>query len=316
MVKPDEGKLFKKSLTTKERSELVFAYLINMPTILLILLLIGYPIGVSLWTSLHRYNLRRPGQFEFVGLGNYLDILTSYDFWHSIGVSLYFTGLSVPLIILVALGIALLFNQEFFGRGIVRSMLLIPWAIPGVVNGLMWVGLLGKYGVFDKIMRDCVNLANRLTGLEIDYLGMASPIIALNAAIAAHVWQNVPFACIIFLAAFQAIPSEQYRAAKVDGANAWNRFFHITLPWLLHPIMIVAILGTMNGFRTFDLIFTLTGGGPGDATYVIAWQTYKEAFGRLNFGSANAYSYLIMLITMSLAMIYIRLLYNRGTVQG
>ena len=173
----------KSRFTVKERSDLIFAYLINLPTIFLILLLIGYPIGISLWTSMHRNNLRRPGQFEFVGLGNYLDILTSYDFWHAIGVSLYFTGLSVPLIILVALGIALLFNQEFFGRGIARSMLLVPWAIPGVVNGLMWVSLLGKYGAFDKIMRDCVGLMNKLTGLEIDYLGIASPIIALNAAI-------------------------------------------------------------------------------------------------------------------------------------
>ena len=116
--------------------------------------------------------------------------------------------------------------------------------------------------------------------------------------------------------ALQAIPAEQYRAARVDGASAWNRFRYITLPWLLHPILIVSIYETMNGFRTFDLIFALTGGGPGDATYVIAWQTYKEAFGRLDFGRANAYSYLIAFITMGLAVVYVRLLYRRGTVQG
>jgi multiple sugar transport system permease protein len=167
------------------------------------------------------------------------------------------------------------------------------------------------------MMGNSVDVFNKLTGLQIDYLGMASPLVALNAAIAAHVWRSVPFACIIFLAALQAIPSEQYRAARVDGANAWSRFYHITLPWLLHPIMIVAIIATMDGFRGgFDLIYALTGGGPGDATYVIAWQTYKEAFGRLNFGGANAYSYLITLITMGLAIVYIRVLYRRGTVQG
>ena len=300
----------------KAGGDLWFAWLLNAPTLGLLLALVAYPIGVSLWISLHRYNLRRPGQFDFVGLGNYIDILTSHDFWHSLRVTLYFAGLSVGLVIVIALGIALLFNEKFVGRGVVRSLLLIPWAVPGVVNGLMWVGLLETNGQFNKILGDCVELWNRMTGLEINYLGMASPIVALNAAIAAHVWRSVPFACIIFLAALQAIPPEQYRAARVDGANGWSRFRFITLPWLSHPIMIVAIFETMNGFRAFDLIFTLTGGGPGDATYVIAWQTYKEAFARLNFGGANAYSYLITLITMGLAIVYIRLLYRRGTVGG
>ncbi|MCZ6680269.1 MAG: sugar ABC transporter permease [Candidatus Poribacteria bacterium] len=304
-------------LTSKERGDRIFAYLINAPSVVLILALIAYPVGVSLWTSLHRYNLRRPGEFDFIGLGNYIAILTSYDFWHSLQVTLYFGGMSVVLVIAVSLGIAIVLNEKFVGRGIVRSLLLVPWAVPGLVNGLMWAGLLGEHGAFNKMLEDCVNLLNKLPGLQMDYLGMASPVIALNAAITAHVWRSVPFACIIFLAALQAIPAEQYRAARVDGANEWSRFRHITLPWLLHPIMIVAIFETMNGFRGgFDLIYALTGGGPGDSTYLIAWQTYKEGFGRLNFGRANAYSYLITLITMGLAIVYIRLFYRRGTVQG
>ena len=272
---------------------------------------------MSLWTSLHRYNLRRPQDHAFVGLGNYVDVLTSYDFWHSLRVTLYFGGMSVALVIVVAISIAVLFNEQFRGRGLARALLLIPWAVPGIVNGLMWAGLFGEHGAFNQMIGDFVGLFNRLTGAEIEYLGMASPFVALNAAIAAHVWRSVPFACIIFLAALQAIPGEQYRAAQVDGANAWRRFQHITLPWLLHPIMIVAIIETMNAFRGgFDIIYALTAGGPGDATYVIAWQTYKEAFGRLNFGGSNAYSYLITVITMGLAIIYIRVLYRRGTVQG
>ena len=300
----------------QQRANHVFALVMNLPALTLILLLIGYPVIVSLWTSLHRYNLRRPNTFDFVGLMNYVTILTSHDFWHSISVSFYFAAVSVPLTILIALGIALLFNQEFTGRGVFRALLLIPWAVPGVVNGLMWMGLLGKHGAFDTIISNNIQLFNKLLGTNINYIGMASPVVALNAAVAAHIWKNVPFACIIFLAALQGIPSEQYRAARVDGASTWKRFLHLTLPWLLHPIMIVAILTTMNSFRVFDLIFALTGGGPGDATYVIAWQTYKEAFGRLNFGGANAYSYLITIITMTLAIVYIRLLYRRGSVQG
>lgn len=304
-------------LTTKERGDRIFAYLLNVPSVVLILALIAYPVVVSLWTSLHRYNLRRPEDHAFIGLGNYIDVLTSYDFWHSLRVTLYFGGMSVALVIVVAISIAVLFNEQFRGRGLARALLLIPWAVPGIVNGLMWAGLFGEHGAFNQMIGDFVGLFNQLTGAEIEYLGMASPFVALNAAIAAHVWRSVPFACIIFLAALQAIPGEQYRAAQVDGANAWRRFQHITLPWLLHPIMIVAIIETMNAFRGgFDIIYALTAGGPGDATYVIAWQTYKEAFGRLNFGGSNAYSYLITLITMGLAIIYIRVLYRRGTVQG
>ena len=298
------------------RRDHLFAYLLNVPAVALILTLIFYPVAISLWISFHRYNLRRPGEFDFIGLANYAEILTSRDFWHSLQVTLYFTGLSMGLVIAIALGIALLFNEPFAGRGALRSLLLIPWAVPGVVNGLMWVGLFGKHGPFNEMLGHCVAWFNQLSGAQIVYLGMAAPAVALNAAVAAHVWRSVPFACIIFLAALQAIPAEQYRAARVDGASAWNRFRHITLPWLLHPILVVAIFETMNGFRAFDLIYTLTGGGPGDATYVIAWQTYKEAFGRLDFGRANAYSYLITLITMGLAILYIRLLYRRGTVQG
>lgn len=300
----------------KDRGDRFFALLINLPPVGLILALVAYPVLVSLWISLHSYNLRRPDVFDFVGLGNYVQILSGAQFWHSLGVTLYFTGLSVFLVIVIAMGIALLFNEKFHGRGVARSLLLIPWAVPGVVNGLMWVGLLSEHGAFNQMLGYGFDLFNRLTGADVDYLGMASPVIALNVTVAAYVWRSVPFACIIFLAALQAIPAEQYRAARVDGANAWNRFRSITLPWLLHPVMVVAIFETMNAFRAFDLIFTLTGGGPGNATNLIAWQTYKEAFARLNFGGANAYSYLITLITMGLAILYIRALYRRGAVQG
>ncbi len=304
------------NMTTQQRRDHIFAALLNLPAIGLICALVLYPVGVSLWISLHRYNLRRPEVFDFIGLGNYIEVLTSRDFWHSLQITLYFTGMSVVLVIAIALGISLLFNQNIRGRGLLRSLLLVPWAVPGVVNGLMWLGLFGKYGAFDTLLRDTVELANALFGLQLDYLGMASPAVALNAAIAAHVWRSVPFAGIVFLAALQAIPSEQYEAARVDGAGDWNGFRFITLPWLMQPIMVVAIFETMNGFRAFDLIFTLTGGGPGDSTYVIAWQTYKEAFARLDFGRANAYSYLITLITMGLSIFYIRLLHRRGEVQG
>ena len=119
---------------SRQRRESLFAYLLNAPAVVLILVLVLYPVGMSLWLSLHRYNLRRPETFDFIGLGNFVEVLSSYEFWHALQVTLYFTALSVALVIAVALGIALLFNESFSGRGIVRSLLLIPWAVPGVVH--------------------------------------------------------------------------------------------------------------------------------------------------------------------------------------
>ncbi|MCS6859141.1 MAG: sugar ABC transporter permease [Abditibacteriales bacterium] len=290
------------------RSDALFGMLLNLPAILLILALIAFPVLYSLWVSLLRYNLRRPNDVHFVGLGNYREILTDPMFWHALQVTLYFAAGCVIGTLMIALAIALLFNETFKGRALARALLLVPWAMPGVVNGLLWRGMFGKYGG--------VNALLALFGADPHQSWLLQPTQALNAAIVAQVWKDVPFAAIIFLAALQAIPRDQCQAARVDGAGWWARLRYITLPWLLHPILIVVIWETMNGFRAFDLIFALTGGGPGRATHVIAWQTYTEAFRFLNFGAANAYSYLIALMTMTLSVVYIRLLYRRGQIQG
>jgi len=290
------------------RSDALLGVLLNLPAVFIILALIAFPVLYSLWVSLLRYNLRRPRDVRFVGLENYRQILTDPMFWDSLRVTLYFAAGCVVGTLVIALAIALLFNEQFKGRGLARALLLAPWAIPGVVNGLLWRGMFGKYGGVNALLAAFV--------ADPYQSWLIQPMKALNAAIAAQVWKDVPFAAIIFLAALQAIPRDQYKAARVDGAGWWARLRYVTLPWLLHPMLVVVIWETMNGFRAFDLIFALTGGGPGRATYVIAWQTYTEAFRFLNFGAANAYSYLIALMTMTLSVVYIRLLYRRGQVQS
>lgn len=296
-------------LSRRESADRRFTWLLNAPAILIVLALIAYPVIYSFRISLYRHNLRQPHGIRFIGLGNYADILADKLFWQSLGVTLYFAAVSVAAVLLIALGIALLYNETFRGRGLARALLLVPWAVPGVVNGLMWRGFFGKYGG--------LNAARAALGVPDAFQSwLVDPATALHAAIAAHVWKETPFAGLLFLAALQAIPPEQHRAARVDGASALQRFAHVTLPWLWHAVLIVAIFETMVSFRAFDLIFTLTGGGPGRATSVIAWQTYTSAFRFLNFGIANAYSYLIALITMSLSALYIRLLYQRGQVQA
>ncbi len=287
-------------------SDTVFAYILNVPSVLIILALVAFPIVYSFIISLKKYNLKRPHRIRFVGLQNYLDIVQEPLFWHSLQVTAYFVCVSIILILVLGIALALLMNESFRGRGLLRSLILIPWAIPPVINGLMWQWVYnGRVGVLNGLLYSL--------GLIDEYIGwLSQPFLALNLVAFAHVWNNTPFAAIILLSALQAIPEEQYRASMVDGAGLWQRFRHVTIPWLLHPILIIMIYQTMVAFRVFDLIYTITGGGPARATYVIAWQTYTVAFGDYDFGHGNAYSYIITLITMTLAIVYIRLLYRRG----
>jgi len=292
-----------------QNDDRIFAYLLNIPSTFIILLIVAYPVAYSFILSLYKYNLKRPRRTRFNWLNNYWDILTDPFFWEVMTVTIYFVIVSIGLILVIGLALAVLLNEDFKGRGILRSMVLIPWAMPPVVNGLMWQGILnGTYGVFNGILLRM--------GFIGEYVGwLTKPFIALNMTAMAHVWNRVPFAVIILLASLQAIPEDQYQAAEVDGAGMWQRFWSITLPWLLHPILIILIYQTMLAFRVFDIIYTLTGGGPAYGTHVLAWQTYMTAFGSYDFGHGNAYSYLITFITMLLAIFYMRLLYARGDIR-
>ena len=289
--------------------ERIFAYLLNIPSIFIILLLVAYPIIYSFVLSLYKYNLKRPRRIRFNWFNNYWDILTDPFFWSVMYVTLYFVIISVVLIVVVGVGMALLLNANFYGRAILRCMVLIPWAMPPVVNGLMWQGVLnGSYGVLNGVLLKL--------GIIDEYVGwLTMPFLALNVTAFAHVWNNLPFAAIILLASLQTIPDDQYQAARVDGAGLFQRFWNVTVPWLLHPILIILIYQTMLAFRVFDIIYTITGGGPAYGTTVLAWHTYMTAFGSYDFGHGNAYSYLITIITMTLAIFYIRLLYSRGDIR-
>jgi multiple sugar transport system permease protein len=287
-------------------SEPSFAFLLNAPALAAILLLVGYPIAYSAWLSLHRFNLKRPNLFRFIGVENYLTILRSEEFWAALQVTLSFTALGVGLVVVLAILIALLLNEPFPGRALVRTVVLVPWAIPPVVNGLMWQWIYdAKVGALNGLL---VSL-RLLPG----YRGwLSDPIGALLALVTAHVWNALPLAVILLLAALQAIPAELYDAGRVDGAGAWPLFRHVTLPWLAQPLLVVLILQTMLAIRVFDIVYVLTAGGPGTATTTLVWQTYLTTFDSLDFGLGNAYAYTVSLITMALAVLYFQVLYRRG----
>jgi multiple sugar transport system permease protein len=283
-----------------------FAFVLNAPALLAILALVGYPILHSLWLSLHRYNLRRPNVFAFIGLQNYGTILAAPEFWTAVRVTLTFSLLSVALIIFIGIGIALLLNEPFPGRGLIRTSVLVPWAIPPVVSGLMWQWVYDpKVGALNGLLASL--------GLISEYRAwLSQPLDALLGLVMAHVWNQAPVAVIVLLAALQAIPRELYEAARIDGAGHWQLFRQVTLPWLYHALLLVAIIETMQSFRVFDLVYVLTAGGPGSSTTTLSWLTYQTTFGSLDFGLGNAYAYTISLTTLALALVYFKLLYARG----
>jgi multiple sugar transport system permease protein len=288
----------------------VRAFLMNLPMLLAIFLVSVIPIGYSFWISLQKYNLRQPNNIYFNGLTNYINVLTHPEFWESMRVTLTFTVGSVIGQVIVGLLVALLLNEQFRGRGILRSAVLLPWAIPGVIAGVMWKWIFNpRFGVLNGLLYSLGIISEYRSWVGVD------PNMALAVLIFVQVWNALPFNVIILLAALQAIPKDLYEAATVDRAGPISRFRHITMPWLTQPVMIIMILATMTGLRVFDLIFVLTGGGPGDATRVVTFTAWKKAFDALDFGTANSYAYILTLITLIIGLIYISLLYRRGEIE-
>jgi multiple sugar transport system permease protein len=283
-----------------------FAFLLNTPALLIVVLLAGYPIVYSAWISLHKFSLKRPRVFDFVGLANYRQILESEEFWSALWITLKFTALVVVLVVLLGLAIALLPNRDFPGRNIVRTLILLPWAIPPVVNGLMWQWIYdSKVGALNGLL---VSL-----GLISEYRGwLSDPLSALLALVCADVWNAMPLAVVLLLAALQRIPVELHDAARVGGAGPLQLFSYVTFPWLAQPLLIVLILQTLSAIRAFDVIYVLTAGGPGTATTTLTWKTFLTTFDSLDFGLGNAYAYTVSLITLGLALVYFRILCRRG----
>jgi multiple sugar transport system permease protein len=286
------------------------AYLLNLPALLLICVLTVLPIISAFWISLHHYSLRRPDDFSFVGIQNYLELLATSDFWNSLYVTLLFTFWTTILVLIIAMVVALVMNEPFRGRGILRALILLPWAMPGVVNALMWQWVYnGKVGILNGALYS-------VGAIDTYHAWLVESGTMYPAIIFANVWNTFPFSALIFLAALQSVPSELYDASRVDRANVFQRYRYITLPWLVHPILIVLILQALGGIRLFDIIYLLTGGGPGNETSTIGYAAYQTAFLSFNFGLGNAYSYIIALITLAIALIYMRVLWSRGDVSA
>ncbi len=276
------------------------AWLLLSPLLAVLLVVAVFPVGYSFWISLYDLKLTRPHRVPFVGFDNYLTVFQDELFWESVTRTAYFSIVSVSAIMVLALGIAVLLNEHFRGRRVLSTILLIPWAVPSVANGLMWKWIYDSgYGALNGLL------------LQLDFidkymiwLGDGAKTIPLIAN--AFVWKEVPLAVILLLVTMKSIPEDLYKAAKVDGANIFQRFWHITLPSLKPGFMLVLVYESMMAVRHFDLFFLLTEGGPANASHVLAWQVYVETFRKLSFGTGAALAYILAITTFVLAYFMIR----------
>ena len=265
------------------------------PAILLLSVVTIYPIFYVFYLSLHRklliFDISR-----FVGIENYMFLFRDDRFWNALKNTVYFTGISVSLELILGLSIAILLQRSFRLKGLVRALVLIPWAIPTVVSAKMW----------EWIYNTDFGILNFIIGSKINWLG--TPFLALNAAVFMDVWKTTPFVAILLMAGLQVIPQEMYQAAKVDGAGRWDTFKTITLPLLKPVILVVLLFRTLDAFRIFDAIYVLTGGGPANATETLSIYAYKVLFQTLQFGYGSTLSVVVFLCTGCVSVLYIKLL--------
>jgi len=285
------------SLNLKEK---IFATILIMPCLIFVIVFAFYPIFFSFWLSLHRVIIGLPSiNNVFVGIDNYLSLFQDKVALHAMLNTLIFVSISTFFEILFGLVIAIVIHKKFKGRGIIRASVLVPWAIPTVVSSQMWRFIFNdKYGVLNFIIYG--------TDIAKYKAWLAEPFYAFVAIIVADVWKTSSFAALLILAGLQNIPEELYDAAKIDGANAWQRFRKITLPLIKPSLLIALLFRSMDAFRVFDLVFVMTQGGPADATNVLQFYGYKKIFGEGFMGYGSTISVLVFIISFVIALIYIK----------
>ncbi|MGW0196411.1 carbohydrate ABC transporter permease [Nonomuraea sp. NPDC003201] len=268
------------------------------PALILMAGVAGYPVLYAIWLSLHQYSVITPGLSRFVGLGNYVEQLTSRAWWEAVRNTFLFTAISVPLELVIGIGLALLLNIAFRFRTLLRSIVLLPYAILTVVSAITW------RTIFDPDLGLVSTMLSSLglTDAGVVWLGQSG--YAMTVVILADVWKTAPFVALLVLAGLQVIPADLREASQIDGAGALRHFWSITLPLLWPAIALAMIFRTLDALRVFDLPFVLTRGAYGTETMsVLAYQTLR---GNQLIGEGSAVSILTFAIVMLVSFLYIR----------
>ncbi len=305
-------------------SEYIWFYLLLIPSIVLLVCVVIIPMVFAFKMSLGNTTVVTVGgkgsiQSVWVGLQNYVNVLSSPYFWQAFRDTVYFSVVSLLIEVTVGVGIALLMNQKFFGRKVFRVIVFIPWAVPTVVNAMLW-GMVfdgDNYGALNDLLLRMhwiqtpviwLNAAPLFQGIPwlSNFVSWLGGSVAMNSMIIGDEWRTLPIVAVLLLAGLQTIPNEYYEAARVEGASAWRQFRAITVP-LLGPILsIVLILRTMQLLRAFTLIFTLQQYG----LPILSIEAYQQAFSFGNFGTGSAISFLVGILSLLIAVVYIKRLYK------
>ncbi len=278
-----------------------FAYLSVAPTLILMVLIVGLPLIYSLYLS---FNSTNPitKRWIFVGLNNYVNVFQNADFWYALGRTLYFSLLAVVGTTVLGTLIALVLNQRFAGRGFLRSIVLIPWAMAPVSIGVLWSFIYaGNFGLLNGLLNDI-----GLGSWARPWFG--NGFLALNLVALTQVWNQAPLTTLMLLSSLQSMPGNLHRAAILDGAGPMKRFFSITLPWLKSTLLFSTIIATINAFMAFDIIWIMTRGGPGAATTTLSWLGYMQSFQFLKFGEGAATLYVLTFLSLAFAILYFMVL--------
>jgi ABC-type sugar transport system permease subunit len=283
------------------------AWALVAPAITIIVLVALVPLGWTFWESLHQHDLRMPWLGRpFVGIRNYIAIAHDARFWESLGHTVFFTAVSTTLELALGLAMALAMNRAARWRGVFRAALLLPWAIPTVVAALLARYVFeSPYGLIDVLLM-------RIGVVGAPVVWLAGAWSAWVPVILADTWKTTPFVALLLLAGLQTIDRDLYEAAAIDGATAWKQLTRITLPLLRPAILVALVFRTLDAFRVFDLVYVLTGGGPGTSTEPIALYTFNTLLQDLEFGYGAALSVVVFLVTFGLALLYIKWLGESG----
>jgi ABC-type sugar transport system permease subunit len=287
----------------------VLCIVMNLPTLVTLGLVLAYPIFYAAYLSFHRVALAdlRRGIFPFVGFGNYERIFADPLFLLSLKNTVLFAAVSVTAEIVLAVAIALLISERSVWTGRVsRVLILLPYAVPPIANGQIWAFLYSfDFGFLNRILFT-------LGVIETPVNWTGDPRTALFVLTVPYIWRTLPFAILLIHAALEGMAPELFEAAALDGASAWQRFRHVTLPLLRPVLVVVLVLRTTFAFTVFEEVLAITQGGPGDATWVAAWYSYRRSFAPpFDIGVGSASAYVLALITGLLALGYVRLLYRR-----
>lgn len=290
---PGEGGSERKSMSEGKRAERKLGWMLCAPAALVMVAVTGWPILYSIWLSLHRHDLRFPGQQEFIGLDNYLVVLTNSYWWTAFSVTVIITVVSVAIELVLGMALAMTMHRTLLARGLVRTVTLIPYGIVTVVAAFSW---------FYAWTPDTGYLAEAFAG---DSAPLTERTASILIIIVAEVWKTTPFMALLLMAGLALVPDDLLRAAAMDGAGGWQRFIKVTVPVMKPAILVALLFRTLDAFRVFDNIFVLTSGA--NDTSSVSMITYNNLIRGLNLGIGSTMSVLIFIAVAIIAFVFVKL---------